>query len=651
MSRFFYIIFFLTVFMNHGYSQQPFQMFKESNDQKSYSTAIKLEKAGRLDEAEAIYLSLLNQNPRNGQVYHQLKSLYKKQNNFNKLEKTIADHITVVPRDMQSIVELGEIYFFQDSIEKAHDYWEEMLLKNSQSRPFYKGLIQIYIKYNMEEKLFETVKAGREIFNDPSFLAYDLGRYFSRKQNYGKSADEYITFAIHDPKQIQTASNRLLKMSDREESLTHIESKLNNRMSENEPVVRTLYSKILFKTGKYEEAYFQHHELGIASKEDFKRWETFADNLRKENQLTLALQSYGNMLSAVSILKESLTTSQYNTFAGKALYGLALTYEQQIIPTQAILYLAQYFPNNLFFENILISFPTNQNDETGDSNVLNETFALYDSILTTLPRSSFSSQAHFRIGEIKFRILHDFDGALESYFVSLQTVRRGEQYQKTISRIADVFMVKGNFEDALIFLKDQLRFIRSDEDEKICLMKQCQIHFLTGEVDSALKYLDNLIGFLDIGDDLINDVLEVKGFIDENYTRTTESGKTAFLTYLKGEQLLKQNKLSEAQFLFSSVRQSYSETPVYDEAIFREGEISVFLGDYENAVLTLTPLAQTPSGDRAAVMIGEIYEYHLNDKEEAIKWYLTVLDDYPGSLLTEPVRYKIRELAEKKEIN
>ncbi len=637
--------------MNPGYSQQPFQIFKESSDQKSYSKAIKLEKAGKLDEAEAIYISLLNQNSKNIQVYHQLKSLYKKQNNYSKLEKTIADHIIVFPRDMQGIVELGEIYFLQDSIKKAHDYWEEILLKNSQSRSLYKGLIQVYIKYNMEEKLFETVKAGRDIFNDPAFLSHDLGRYFSRKLNYGKSADEYITFAIHNPKQIQTASNRLLKMSDREESLTHIESQLNNRMSENEPVVRTLFSKILFKIGKYEEAYFQHKELGIASKGDFKRWEIFADNLRKEKQLTLAIQAYGNMLSAVSILKESLTTSQYNTFAGKALYGLALTYEQQIIPTQATPYLAQYFPNNSFFENTLISTSKNKNDETGNSNVLNETFALYDSILTTLPRSSFSSQAHFRIGEIKFRVLHDFDGALESYFVSLQTVRHGKQYQETISRIADVLMVKGNYEDALLFLKDQLRFIRSDEDEKICLMKQCQIQFLTGEVDSALKYLDNLIGFLDIGDDIFNDVLEVKGFIDENYTRTTESGKTAFLTYMKGEQLLRQNKQSEAQLLFSSVRQSYQETPVYDEAIFREGEISVLMGDYENAVLTLTLLAQTSSGDRAAVMIGEIYEYHLNDKEEAINWYLTVLDDYHGSLLTEPVRYKIRELAEKKEIN
>jgi len=34
-----------------------------------------------------------------------------------------------------------------------------------------------------------------------------------------------------------------------------------------------------------------------------------------------------------------------------------------------------------------------------------------------------------------------------------------------------------------------------------------------------------------------------------------------------------------------------------------------------------------------------------------LKWYLTILNEYENSLLSEPVRYRIRELTKEKELN
>jgi hypothetical protein len=93
---------------------------------------------------------------------------------------------------------------------------------------------------------------------------------------------------------------------------------------------------------------------------------------------------------------------------GEALYGLAMTSELQIAPTENVRSLADYFPDNQFFRNPFVSRSSIVTES------LQETFALYDSILTTLPATTFSPQAHFRLGEIKYRITRDFDGALTS---------------------------------------------------------------------------------------------------------------------------------------------------------------------------------------------------------------------------------------------
>ena len=50
-------------------------------------------------------------------------------------------------------------------------------------------------------------------------------------------------------------------------------------------------------------------------------------------------------------------------------------------------------------------------------------------------------------------------------------------------------------------------------------------------------------------------------------------------------------------------------------------------------------------------MTGEIYDRLLHNSEEAAVWYFKVLEEYPESLLTEPVRYRLREITNAGELN
>ncbi|MFQ6673318.1 MAG: tetratricopeptide repeat protein [Fidelibacterota bacterium] len=612
---------------------------------RPFDQAVRLERLQQFDQAEEIYRELLKRNPRDTRTYLQLKSLLRKRGKFPDLQALIEERLRSFPSDLQSYVELGEAFLNQGEKEKALAHWDNALALYPRSKTFYRLLMQMYIQYQFDEQLDDLVERGRNIFHDPSLFSLDLGNIYFHRHDYGKAADEFITFAIFHPERMRTASAQLLRMSDQEGSEHPLEQKLTARIAENEKVVRTLYSDFLFKIGRYEDAFQQHVALGVRTDEDLDRWLQFANSLRKENELSLALETFTVILEGIPHQGENGGTARIRKLAGEALYGLALTYEKQIIPGEDFHSLAGYFSNNVFFEDPFYGLPTVQ------VKPLEETFALYDSILVSLPSTTLSPQAHFRLGEIKYRITRDFDGALDSYQSAEALSSSGKFTRKVRARIGDVLMAKGDYPGALSFFDRQLETVTSEEDRKLFLLKKCQVLLLSGDVDSTLSHLGGLIGFLDITDDYFNDALELKGFIEENYLRTSPEGKEAFRMYLKGESFLKQAKLSEARSLFRELARLYPGAPIADEAAFRQAKMDVIFGNYEEALFEFESLQATPMGDRATVMMGELYDHYLNDKQEASRWYLKVLEEYSGSMLAEPIRYRIREISKERSLD
>ncbi|GIS70623.1 MAG: hypothetical protein CM1200mP10_02000 [Candidatus Neomarinimicrobiota bacterium] len=61
-----------------------------------------------------------------------------------------------------------------------------------------------------------------------------------------------------------------------------------------------------------------------------------------------------------------------------------------------------------------------------------------------LPASSFSPKAHFRLGEIQFKITRDFDGARASYLSALASRPDNNLRENILLRIGDTFIAEGN---------------------------------------------------------------------------------------------------------------------------------------------------------------------------------------------------------------
>ena len=175
--------------------------------------------------------------------------------------------------------------------------------------------------------------------------------------------------------------------------------------------------------------------MGLQNDSDYTRWLNLADNLRKENQYRLSVDSYQKLLD----IKSTLTSS----IIGDALLGLGKTYESQLLENNYQNRLVNFYPDNIFF--------INQVNEIQKDSLRNieSTFNLYQQILKELPASTFSSKAHYRLGELQLNIMHDFVGARNSYFSALKSRPNKDLRNNIILRIGDTYLAEGNLKDAM----------------------------------------------------------------------------------------------------------------------------------------------------------------------------------------------------------
>lgn len=597
-----------------------------SNPQQSapFNTARYLEKQNRLDEAAAIYQDILEKNPAHFQAYYRLRDIYIRQNRFADAATLIQAHLKHFPDDTLSKLSLGEIYYKMEKPLEARRIWQEIENQSPPNISNYRNLFNTYVRLSLEEDLVGMVNRARLNLNLPQALALEFGNYYYARRVYNLAMTEYLLFVRYQPRQVSFVTNRILLMSDEPEAQPFIETGLFAEIPYNEKPARKLLSAYYFKTRQYSKAFDQHRIMGLKDKQDFQRWLAFAESLRKERVFNLAIDSYSIILSLGSKVPSKLT--------GQALIGLAQTFEDQILPENDQRSFVHYFPDNIFFENPFY-FTHNISGQSAEA-ALN----LYDSVLVKMPSSAFSAQANYRLGEIQYRLTRNFDGALKAYEAALRTRPDNRLENQLRLRIGDILLAQGKIEEANHYFYND--FNRGPEFQA----RYIQTLFYRGDIDSALSILTETTNSLSPLNPWFNDFLEMKDFLSQYSLYQQEDDREAFRTYFKAEMLMRQFKLTECVVTLAFIRESFPDTQIMPYVILREALLRRKLEQLTQAIDLAESLINTPFYDKGLVLVGEIQEIELNNIPKALSYYHRLLEEYPGSLLAEPVRLHIREL-------
>jgi len=595
--------------------------------------ALFMERKGDLLEAGKIYELMLEDKPNNRQAYTRLKNIYRRLGQFENEVILIRNWLQTSPYDLQQHVELGEILYYSGNQKEAYQVWIQFMDQYGQNSSAYRLLIHTFSRLGLTDKMIEIVYQGREQFKDPSFMALEMGNYFQSRQEIANAVSEYLIYGKHNPKQLKLINKKILIMSDDPENIKLIELELTNYIDKSPNIAHNLLSSFYFKIGQYPLS--RDHQLLIHDEyfSRLNRLVRFADNLRKEKQYDLAIGIYQTILNDIH-LQQGETNSK---LLGKALLGLGEVYEDKIQPHKINHSLILNEVNNLFFTSHL-----NVNNQIS-SESLAQALSMYNAVLNDIKITSFSPLAYFRLGEIQFNILENYDGAQSAFEAALNAEPDLGLLFKIHSRLIDILIVKGKFNEATLYLNSLPIAIMNKYPNAIAV-KTIQIGLYNGQIDSTLKQLENYLDTMIPSDNHFNDFMELQTMITHFYSDGNQIDKKAFQQYISGETLLAQNKLSEAAEMFSSIRGSYPNGSIIHLATTREIFTWLQLNQYERAISTLNEWMGTDPGDKELVLAGEIYQYIQNDAQTALGYYERLLQHYPQSFLFEPVRQRVRQL-------
>ena len=592
--------------------------------------ALFYERKGDIDKAKIIYQKLLEKNPKNRQAYQRLKEILKRTEELSKASELIKYWINIHPNDLQAHIELGEIFYLNNDRLNADKVWESFENNFGKNQSAYRMLLHTYSRLSLTTKMKELVYRGRIKFNKKDLLSLDLANYYHARQTYDLSLDELLIYIKSNPSNEKLVMDKILLISDEPENHLLIEKKLFSNLENNNYRIHKLLSGFYFKTGKYKDAYNIHLSMGLETTSDFQRWLILAENFRKEKQYRLSIDSYKQILSIKSTLNSSII--------GEALLGLGKTYEAQLMEDTYQDRLVDFYPENIFFNNKAKGF---QKDSL---KYIESTFNLYQQILKELPASTFSSKAHYRLGELQLNIMHDFVGARNSYYSALKSRPNNDLRNKIILKIGDTYLAEGNLKNAINHNEQYYQKNLSKININNFTMKKIQLTFLSGNIDTTIMLIDSLIANTSPSDKYFNDLMELQSIISQHFIYGNSIDKEAFLFYIKAEKYLQEFKFLEAAEMLSLTREKYQNASIIPIVMLRECLLRMIIDDTSMSLDIAKSLQNTSLAPEGIAAQGEIYERLYNNTPKALEIYNLLLEEHPMSMLAEPVRIRIRKL-------
>ena len=609
------------------------QINVQALDKSGLENALLMERKGDLLEAQIIYELIMETKPKNRQTYNRLKNIYKRTGNYKAAAELISNWLIHSPHDLQQQIELGDIYYSSGNQEQAEYVWNAFIQQYGQNSSAYRMLIHTFSRLGLGEKMIELVHTGRKQFSDPDFMAMDMGNYYQSRQHIEKALTEYLIFAKYNPRQQKMILDKILIFSDEEESIPIIENHLLKSRGEAPENIHYFLSALYFKVGKYDESLQQQLAISVDKQTRWKGLNTFAENLRKEKQFTLAIQAYQILIQEIRRNPNEIESKEL----GKVLLGLGHVYEDQILPHQISNSLVLNSINNVFFSSGFYQA------NTISMVSMEQAIILYNTILNELESTTFPPKAHYRLGEIQFKVLQDLDGALRAYNTALSSNPDQKLAFKIHSSLIDLLIAEGKIKEAQFYI-NRLPLKIAKENKTQILIKFLKTALFDGKIDSSIIMIDKYIMDLTPINIHFNDFMELQSTLHSHVTDGSESDKEALRHYLLGEKLLAQNKLSEAVTVFANMRINQPTSKITITAAVREIFSRLQLGQTIELKQTLQWLNESADGDKGLVLSGEISEFIENDVDSAIVFYEQLLQNHPNSLMIEPVRKHIREL-------
>ena len=132
--------------------------------------------------------------PKNADNYHKLSRLYLQLEDYDKVMSVLESLLTIYPTDVQALVGMGTMWFYEKDFRKSLSYYNKALEINPKNYLIYYNIGNVFAEWkNFPKALFYYNRAidlnatNPEIYNAIALLYQDNEEYIESKAYYEKA--------------------------------------------------------------------------------------------------------------------------------------------------------------------------------------------------------------------------------------------------------------------------------------------------------------------------------------------------------------------------------------------------------------------------------------------------------------------------------
>ena len=210
--------------------------------------------------------------------------------------------------------------------------------------------------------------------------------------------------------------------------------------------------------------------------------------------------------------------------------------------------------------------------------------------------------------------------------------------------LGDVYLLnKQQWEATLLYSQVEVAYPNTSigQDAKF---RNAKLAYYTGDLEFAKRELDVLKAAT--SQLIANDALNLSLLITDNLFADTSG--SALKMYARADLQIFAEQPEKAVAVLDSINVKYPGNNLSDDILMAKARILIQQKNFNDAVAPLKKIVDDhPNNlwaDDAIFMLGDLYENHLNNKEQAKTFYQKVITDYPGSLWINEARKRFRLL-------
>jgi len=563
---------------------------------------------GEVDKAKELYQSLAKNNRNIPQIHQNYLAVLLELNDFKEADKYINKILKWFPQNINYQIDNGIVLLREGKEKEANAYFNNLTDRISGDRYQARRAVQYMLRNQLIDYSILMLKTARVKARNPMLYAIDLANIYRLQNNKQKMVEEYLNFAIQNPRNIQYIKNTFQVLLNEPEDLENLERMLTNLVQTNP--TNDIYGEMLIWVNLQQKNFYGAF---IQARAIDKR-----------------LQMGGSKVLNVGII--SLNNKDYSS-AIKIFDYLVSAYPQTNTAIRAQLYRINARENL-----VKTSYPV-------DSVEVRKLVQEYNEFIATFPNNYSTNQAKLNKARLFAYYLNQNDSAIQliEKLVHSPRVNKNLVAQAKLD-LADIYLLDGQpWESALLYAQVD-KSMKETPLGYEAKLRNAKLAYYRGEFSLAQEYLDILK--LATSREIANDALELSIFIQSNTALDTST--TALKKYASIELLLYQHKTNEALAAIDSMLSEFEGHELTDDLLYLKADIEKKTGNFMEAARLLKKIVDEFStgllGAKAYYELGLLYENQIKDKDKALEIYGDFLKKFPGSIYTTDARKRFRVL-------